>query len=384
MKTTILCILFACFLHLAQAQDLRKTARSVVKSSRSHKVFQVRYLKLMKFQSGEDTLRDTVTALVQRDKKGKLQALRAHVRRSNGYHISTAFDGQYLVFHNRYDTTFNEQSVREKGEQVRKNAAVNAYPPLNPKSDFLKGYQLLETKGKESVFEYRDSSTEPNLGFGIKSRVRQTLDLQMGIVTSEESWFEFEGGIQYGLLQLINIRDTVLDVRKEAISDAAAYRKLPNSDSIWARKKETYVLLEKNQSMPAFGGRLHGAEDSLFITSDDTGIYVLDFFYTTCGPCSAAVPELKKLDSAYRARGVRVIGIDPIQSDWSRLPKYKTYHRMEYPLLKTTRAVPKAFGVSAYPTLFIVKGGRIRLVHVGFGKGLYLFLSKELDTILAE
>ena len=57
--------------------------------------------------------------------------------------------------------------------------------------------------------------------------------------------------------------------------------------------------------------------------------------------------------------------------------------RPGYPSLLAGKELAKEYGVTGYPTLFIVdKQGRIADVHVGYAKDLAARLSRKLDALL--
>jgi peroxiredoxin len=114
-------------------------------------------------------------------------------------------------------------------------------------------------------------------------------------------------------------------------------------------------------------------------------VVLLDFWYTTCGPCNLAMPAVQKLHGRFKRRGVVVYGIDPWQEDSAdaiRLMKRKGF---TYGLLLDGKDVSTAYHVTAYPTLYAIGvDGKIVFRQEGYGETTEKELADMLDRYLRE
>jgi thiol-disulfide isomerase/thioredoxin len=125
---------------------------------------------------------------------------------------------------------------------------------------------------------------------------------------------------------------------------------------------------------------LGGKEHSL---KDYRGkILVLDWWYKDCPWCILAMPALTEVAQRYSDRGVAVLGMNVDRNaNNARFAVDKV--KPGYPSLLAGRDVAKEYGVTGYPTLFIVdKEGKIVDAHTGYSKDLTTRLSKKLDALL--
>ena len=125
---------------------------------------------------------------------------------------------------------------------------------------------------------------------------------------------------------------------------------------------------------------LAGKEHSL---TDYRGkVLVLDWWYKGCPWCILSMPTLTEVARRYADRPVAILGmnVDRNPSD-ARFAVEKC--KPGYPSLLAGRDLAKEYGVTGYPTLFIVdKQGKVADVHVGCAKDLASRLSKKLDPLL--
>jgi thiol-disulfide isomerase/thioredoxin len=125
---------------------------------------------------------------------------------------------------------------------------------------------------------------------------------------------------------------------------------------------------------------LSGRRHSL---SDYRGkVVILDWWYKDCPWCILAMPALSEVARRYADRPVSVLGmnVDRDSAD-ARFAVDKV--KPGYLSLLAGRDVAKEYGVTGYPTLFVIdKQGRVADVHTGYSKDLTTLLSKKLDALL--
>jgi len=127
---------------------------------------------------------------------------------------------------------------------------------------------------------------------------------------------------------------------------------------------------------------LDGKKHSL---SDYRGkVLVLDWWYKNCPWCMLAMPKLTEVARRYADRPVVILGMN-VDKDTNDARFAVTKVKPGYSSLIAGKETAKQYGVTGYPTLFIVdKKGKVADVHVGYDKDLTALLSKKLDALLAH
>jgi len=94
---------------------------------------------------------------------------------------------------------------------------------------------------------------------------------------------------------------------------------------------------------------------------------LLEFWYSSCGPCIAQFPDLKTLYDTYAPKGFHVIGISTDRTE--HIEEWKSTveeHHLPWPqYLCENGAQAGQLGIVAYPSSFLVDGdGKIILINV--------------------
>jgi thiol-disulfide isomerase/thioredoxin len=114
---------------------------------------------------------------------------------------------------------------------------------------------------------------------------------------------------------------------------------------------------------------------------------LIDFWASWCKPCNKAIPELNKIYSTYKDKGVNLIGIncDGPRSVSKVAPLSKAL-QIEYPvLLDMNSELMNDLNLSAYPTLLMVNAsGKVVWIHEGYVPGDELIIIKELEKQLSK
>lgn len=117
-------------------------------------------------------------------------------------------------------------------------------------------------------------------------------------------------------------------------------------------------------------------------------VVIVDFWTFGCYNCRNTLPALKRFDSAYRDKGLTVVGVHTPESDdekqFDKLQDAVKRLGINYPVITDTNGDTwRAFDVEAWPTVVILdKQGRVRYRHTG--EGSYEMQEKVIKTLLAE
>ncbi|MFB0515735.1 MAG: peroxiredoxin family protein [Candidatus Neomarinimicrobiota bacterium] len=100
-------------------------------------------------------------------------------------------------------------------------------------------------------------------------------------------------------------------------------------------------------------------------------IVLLNFWATWCGPCRWEIPDLSRIYSAYKDKGVVVLGVSWDNLSNAQIKTFVTNYKVTYPILHGTQSelseVGKAYRWQGYlPTTYVIdRQGHIQEVHVG-------------------
>lgn len=91
----------------------------------------------------------------------------------------------------------------------------------------------------------------------------------------------------------------------------------------------------------------------------------LNFFATWCPPCNAEAPAINALQKAYRSQGLRVVGIDELESARAARGFVKKYG-LVYPVVVDGGTLQSEYDVNGLPVhVFIKRDGDIYAIRTG-------------------
>lgn len=224
-------------------------------------------------------------------------------------------------------------------------------------------------------------------------RMRLSAMIQAGrLDESRKEWERLSDPVDMGAWQQVyeagmSVGEGLIDAGKvdEVKALYALIRKrfnfVTNIDEVLGPKTEELFWL--GRTPPALEGK-DLAGQPVDLTKDYKGkVVILDFWATWCGPCIAALPELKAVYRKYHPKGLEVIGIslDQRMEDLkSFVAREKIAWRQWCDLKSFAGPNPRKYDVSGIPTVFIInRQGKISRVGVPEGQ-----LGAVIERLLGE
>jgi len=375
-------LLFFSLSLVLQSQSVKSIVKNIKKNQKSYKAYELKYESNFKFFDHSDT----DFYYVHQKAKHSIGAMDLgwELKTNPKDTIFNAYDARQIVYKSNYANIYYLSTLKESVKQFTYQKNNLTYIPLRYKID-AKEFELAGISEQYYILKETDSSKDETLDIASTMLTILHINKQTYFIDTFQQWFWMTGQVQYNKLVLKSIqrlnKAEVKILEKEVDSLQSRLKSFVNGDSLWkANRKEEKKLIEKGDSLPLFKAKVYATNDSFFFSVPKDSIVILDFFYTSCGPCIAAIPHLKELDSLYKNKGVAVMGINPMKNDIPRLERFVKYHGINYPILLVENEVArKQFGISGYPTLLIIKNNRVVFIQEGFSKELKDVIIKELN-----
>lgn len=153
-------------------------------------------------------------------------------------------------------------------------------------------------------------------------------------------------------------------------------------------------LTERNAALEAFKKNLinkpitpykiPGLDFKVWESNEMRGrVVVMNFWFTTCGPCIKEMPLLNKLVGSYDTKNV--VFLAPAPEKTTQIKKFLKRNPFDYNIIPDAGEYIKALQIENFPThLVIDKKGIIRQVFIGFEDDIQEKLKTEIDKLLKE
>ena len=195
-----------------------------------------------------------------------------------------------------------------------------------------------------------------------------------------QTYFESEGEVQY---QEWNISQVSYDQVSEA-DLKARFDSLSDRYSLEDYEPTKRDSLDYGQAFPQIEGYRYPDSTTLDWDSLKGRWTLVDFWYMDCPPCQDAIPVLNELADRYPK--LAVIGLNPYdnnEKNLGRMPKFLSYHPMNYPSYFIERKMPQKAKVFAYPTLFLLNPElEVEMIKLGYGENTEFYLDSLIQAKL--
>lgn len=148
-------------------------------------------------------------------------------------------------------------------------------------------------------------------------------------------------------------------------------------------------LAERNRGRPASGPAPDFAlqlfdGESLRLSELRGHVILLNFWASWCPPCRAESPDLQALHDDFHAAGLRIIGVNMLESSQAKARAFIREFGLEYANGEDIeQRVTRLYRVEAPPeSVLIDKLGNVRKVYIG--SVTYHALAGEIQALLAE
>ncbi|QXP61057.1 peroxiredoxin family protein [Olleya sp. HaHaR_3_96] len=107
-------------------------------------------------------------------------------------------------------------------------------------------------------------------------------------------------------------------------------------------------------------------EGNTFKLSDLKGqVVVLNFWFTTCGPCMMEMPQLNKLRSSFKTKKVKFFAITFDKKE--TVEQFLKKNKFDFTITPNANDVIMMYGVQNYPTTIVInKNGEIIAKEIGY------------------
>lgn len=225
----------------------------------------------------------------------------------------------------------------------------------------------LQAQGIVKILE----STSPNRSEALARAEKATLDLRKQFPKREEA-YQLALMLANSYLEHGNVeraRSVAADVEKNGEGDAKeeAQAQLRKIDRVGKPLDLRFTDLKGTQvNLKDYAGK----------------VVLVDFWATWCGPCVAALPDVKETYTKYRQKGFEIIGIS-LDKEMDALTKFISEKEMSWPQyfdgLGWNNKFAAKFEITGVPALWLVdKKGNLRDLNGGASLGT------KVEKLLAE
>ncbi len=115
-------------------------------------------------------------------------------------------------------------------------------------------------------------------------------------------------------------------------------------------------------------------------------VIVLNFWFPSCAPCLAEIPELNEVVVYFAKKRKEIIFLAPsVEGVKEYLKKFVEKKKFTYKVIKDGLPIANLFGITSYPTNIVInKKGEITFFETGYKSNIKETLIKEIEKNLKE
>lgn len=293
-------------------------------------------------------------------------------------HDERIYDGQnfYLIFHNEKKVIGD--NPKSTGKSFTKNNIKRQFIPsflisINPFEEWINDSKEIKLIGEAILNERKSWEIEITLAADA-----EVTSSKIYIFIDKENYLPLKQVYKAKYLdiqeQYSELYISDLKIINDRTTDFSNLYKFPigYQEEVYKAPNINYDLLPIeseliNFSLKDLNGKVYNSEKLV----QEHQLILVDFWYLACPPCISAIPELIKLTENYKEKGLLTIGLNSIDKSNVRILEIKKIAEkmgINYPLLSSTSIVDNAYLVKAYPTLYLIKYGKIIYSHFGYSK----------------
>ena len=373
-KAIVLFILFGLFTQNIQAEIPKDLLKKILKATAAFETYSIEYSRQFKYPNEADTVKEQYNSLISRTDVDmyigwhKIAYLRSKTPRS----IAAANNSE-LARLNYKENLYYAQTYKDNPSKFIANLRTYLYQPLLYSKDELNAFVKSSEDDNVIVLSKTDTTKDQKNRITLLTYTTLSISKKDYLPCKEVITSVRNGRTQFAAYELLSYQLMTQSAYTRILNQSDSFlneiKKMPNGDSLKASKKDLYRKVKTGDSMRVFIGKtMDGSSVKVDATKDS--VIILDFFYTTCAPCIAAIPEINKVYEHFKDKGVSVIGVNPFNTDWDHLPNFINDHSVAYQVVKADKQVVYDYGVTGYPRLFVIKNGIIVKIYYGFAKGM--------------
>ncbi len=174
-------------------------------------------------------------------------------------------------------------------------------------------------------------------------------------------------------------------IRREYIDGKQMITIIPSTANETAKKNDALEAFKNNltgKQLTAF--KIPGYNYRVWDSDQLRGrVLIMNFWFTTCGPCIKEIPLLNELAADYKYKNVVFLALAP--ENRGLIKRFLKKNPFRYNIVPAASSYIQIMQVENFPThMLIDKNGIIRQVFVGFEEGIKEKLQAEIDILLKE
>jgi thiol-disulfide isomerase/thioredoxin len=355
-----------------------------MKSVEEYKCYQITFIKSFKFPNQSDTIFEKYNSTLNLNDKNDLGWHSVVWLKSKSDKGLAAFNPIKISRVNYVDNFYYSTLKSENEKLFQGQKEQYLYAPFYRSKEEWSKFEFMSEDKEFYYLIHKDSIKNPQnniLLYYNETTVavsKETyLPMLESAISSKGKTVQFS---EYKLVFVKNLNSNGSFVNSQTDSVFNVIHSYLDADSVKQAKANLYKEIKIGDSVDYF--LANDSKGNAFDFKDvKDSIILLDFFYTTCKPCQYSIPELNQVFDSFKNKGVLVVGLNAMNSDWSNLAAYIERQQIHYPILKISKEVVYNYNVKFFPRLFVIKNGKLVKIYFGYNKSYASDIRNLLQTL---